>query len=141
MADSLGPPSPSSADRQTRPSLNRLPRPDPRMGRTVPSANQAIRATVRELRVIRDGLTTKDKKLWDEFMATAHLNERAISFAVFYDPFDAMVLGMLFAQFKMIKRLGGTVSEWYDSTLDGATAPEGGQVGDAVKPEAGPASP
>ena len=91
------------------------------MGRTVPTANEAMGATARELRVIRDGLTTKDKKLWDQFMATAHLNERAISLAVWYDPFDAMILGMLFAQFKMIKRLGGTVSEWYDTALDAET--------------------
>lgn len=51
-------------------------------------------------------------------MKTAHLNEMAISLAVWCDPFDAMVLGMLFKQLKMIKKLGGTIAEWHDTTLD-----------------------
>jgi hypothetical protein len=62
-------------------------------------------------------------------MSTAHLNERAVSMAVFYEPFDAMVLAMLFSQFKMIKRLGGKVGEW-NTTLDAETSepPESGQT-------------
>jgi hypothetical protein len=82
------------------------------MGRTVPTANQYVGATAHDLKVIRDGLTSCDKRLWDEFMSTAHLNERAVSIAVFFEPFDAIVLAMLFTQFKMIKRLGGEVGEW-----------------------------
>lgn len=100
------------------------------MGRTVPTLNQAIDATIRDLSVIRDGLTTPDRKVWDEFIRTSHLNERAISLAVFYDPFDAMILAMLFKQFKMIKKLGGDTSEWNewnDTTLDSSTdqSPQG----------------
>ncbi len=90
------------------------------MGRTVPTLNQSIKATIHDLSAIRVGLTTDDKELWDEFMRTAHLNERAISLAVWYDPFDAMVLAMLFKQFKMIKKLGGDTSEWHDIPLDEA---------------------
>jgi hypothetical protein len=88
------------------------------MGRTIPTLNQSNDATIRDLSVVRNGLTTDDKELWDEFMRTSHLNERAISLAVLYDPFDAMVLAMLFAQFKAIRRLGGAASEWRETTLD-----------------------
>ena len=95
------------------------------MGRTIPTANQANDRTIHELRVVRDGLTTEDKKLWDQFMSTGHLNERAISLAVWYDPFDAMVLGMLFAQYKMIRKLGGNITVWQDVTLDGEIPPSG----------------
>ncbi len=92
------------------------------MGRTVPTANQATHSAVHNLSVIRGGLTTEDKKYWDEFMSTAHLNERAVSLAVWYDPFDAMVLAMLFKQFKMIRKLGGELSEWTDTALDTGTS-------------------
>lgn len=89
------------------------------MGRTIPTAAESTQATIRGLRVIRDYLNTSDKKLWDEFMATGRTSERAISLGVFYDPFDALVLAMLFKQFKMIRRLGGDVSEWNEQgTLD-----------------------
>ena len=57
---------------------------------------------------VREGLTTDEKKLWDQFVQTAHLNERAISLAVFCDPLQSMTLAMLFKQFKVIKKLGGT---------------------------------
>jgi hypothetical protein len=70
-----------------------------------------------DLAKIREGLTTRDKALWDEFLLTGHLNERAISLAVFCDPLQAMMLGMLFKQFKMIRALGGTLEE-AQSSLD-----------------------
>jgi hypothetical protein len=54
------------------------------MGGTIPTASQCIGATVHDLNVIRNALTTRDKKLWDEFMSTARLSERAVSMAVFY---------------------------------------------------------
>jgi len=47
------------------------------MGRTVPTSNQGNSLLIGDMRKIRDGLTTRDKKLWDEFMTTGHLNERA----------------------------------------------------------------
>jgi hypothetical protein len=106
------------------------------MGRTIPTANRYIGATVHDLKVIRDALFTRDKKLLDEFMSTAHLNERAVSMAVFYEPFDAMVLAMLFRQFKMIRRLGGKVGEW-NTTLDAETSgPEHSESepSDGIKP-------
>ena len=67
---------------------------------------------------VREGLTTDEKKLWDEFMRTAHLNERAISLAVFCDPLQSITLAMLFKQFKVIKKLGGDFSEWQQAPLD-----------------------
>ena len=90
------------------------------MGRTVPTLNQAHAELIEDLKKVREGLTTDDKKLWDQFMQTGHLNERAISLAVFCDPLQAMMLGMLFKQFKMIRSLGGTLEE-AQGTLD----PEG----------------
>jgi hypothetical protein len=33
----------------------------------------------------------------------------------------AMVLAMLFEQFKMIRKLGGEVGEWHDTTLAALT--------------------
>ncbi len=59
-----------------------------------------------------EGLTTEDKKLWDQFTQTGHLNERAISLAVFCDPLQSLMLAMLFKQFKAIVKLGGAFSEW-----------------------------
>jgi len=56
------------------------------------------------LSVIKDYLNTADKPLWDEFMQLSHLNERAISLAVFCDPLQSMMMAMLFKQFEMIKR-------------------------------------
>ena len=88
------------------------------MGRTVPTSNQANAELIRDLAKVREGLTTDEKKLWDEFMRTAHLNERAISLAVFCDPLQSMTLAMLFKQFKVIKRLGGDFSEWQQEPLD-----------------------
>jgi hypothetical protein len=41
--------------------------------------------------------------------------------AVFFEPFDAMVLAMLFSQFKMIRSLGGKAGEW-NTTLDAETS-------------------
>jgi len=90
------------------------------MGRTVPTLNQAHAELIADLKKVREGLTTDEKKLWDQFMQTGHLNERAISLAVFCDPLQAMMLGMLFKQFKMIRSLGGTLEE-AQGTLD----PEG----------------
>jgi hypothetical protein len=88
------------------------------MGRTVPTSNQANAGLIRDLAKVRDGLTTDEKKLWDEFMQTGHLNERAISLAVFCDPLQSMMLAMLFKQFKVIKKLGGDFSEWQQEPLD-----------------------
>ena len=88
------------------------------MGRTVPTSNQANAELIRDLAKVREGLTTDEKKLWDEFMQTAHLNERAISLAVFCDPLQSMTLAMLFKQFKVIKKLGGDFSEWQQEPLD-----------------------
>jgi hypothetical protein len=88
------------------------------MGRTVPTSNQANAGLIRDLARVREGLTTDEKKLWDEFMQTAHLNERAISLAVFCDPLQSMMLAMLFKQFKVIKKLGGDFSEWQQEPLD-----------------------
>ena len=85
------------------------------MGRTVPTSNQVNAALIADLAKIREGLTTKDKKVWDEFMLTGHLNERAISLAVFCDPLQSLMLGMLFKQFKMIRALGGTLEESQES--------------------------
>lgn len=82
------------------------------MGRTVPTSNQENTELIDELRRIRDGLTTKDKKIWDIFVKTGHLNERAISLAVFVDPLESLMLAMLFKQFKMILKLGGELSDW-----------------------------
>jgi hypothetical protein len=88
------------------------------MGRTVPTSNQANAELIRDLAKVREGLTTDEKKLWDQFMQTAHLNERAISLAVFCDPLQSMTLAMLFKQFKVIKKLGGDFSEWQQEPLD-----------------------
>jgi hypothetical protein len=88
------------------------------MGRTVPTSNQANAELIRDLAKVREGLTTDEKKLWDRFMQTAHLNERAISLAVFCDPLQSMTLAMLFKQFKVIKKLGGDFSEWQQEPLD-----------------------
>jgi len=88
------------------------------MGRTVPTSNQANAGLIRDLAKVREGLTTDEKKLWDEFMRTGHLNERAISLAVFCDPLQSMMLAMLFKQFKVIKKLGGDFSEWQQEPLD-----------------------
>ena len=89
------------------------------MGRTVPTLNLANAELIADLAKVREGLTTDEKKLWDEFMRTSHLNERAISNAVFCDPLQSMMLAMLFKQFKVIKRLGGDFSEWQQDALDG----------------------
>jgi hypothetical protein len=88
------------------------------VGRTVPTSNQANAELIRDLAKVREGLTTDEKKLWDEFMQTAHLNERAISLAVFCDPLQSMTLAMLFKQFKVIKKLGGDFTEWQQEPLD-----------------------
>jgi hypothetical protein len=88
------------------------------MGRTVPTSNQANARLIRDLAKVREGLTTDEKKLWDEFMQTGHLNERAISLAVFCDPLQSMMLAMLFKQFKVIKKLGGDFSEWQQEPLN-----------------------
>ena len=93
------------------------------MGRTVPTSNQANAGLIRDLAKVREGLTTDEKKLWDEFVQTAHLNERAISLAVFCDPLQSMMLAMLFKQFKVIKKLGGDFSEWQQEPLDESEAP------------------
>ena len=87
------------------------------MGRTVPTSNQANAELIRDLAKVREGLTTDEKKLWDQFMQTAHLNERAISLAVFCDPLQSMTLAMLFKQFKVIKKLGEDFSEWQQEPL------------------------
>jgi len=87
------------------------------VGRTIPTSNQANAGLIRDLAKVREGLTTDEKKLWDEFVQTAHLNERAISLAVFCDPFQSMMLAMLFKQFKVIKKLGGDFSEWQQEPL------------------------
>ena len=87
------------------------------MGRTVPTLNQAHAELIAELAQIRDGLTTDDKALWDQFVQTGHLNERAISLAVFCDPLQSLMLAMLFKQFKMILRLGGDSTEWQQDSL------------------------
>lgn len=57
-------------------------------------------------------------------MQTAHLNERAISLAVFCDPLQSMTLAMLFKQFKAIKKLGGDFSEWQQEPLDESEPPD-----------------
>jgi hypothetical protein len=88
------------------------------VGRTVPTPNQANNELIRDLAKVREGLTTDEKKLWDQFVQTAHLNERAISLAVFCDPLQSMTLAMLFKQFKVIKKLGGDFSEWQQEPLD-----------------------
>jgi hypothetical protein len=93
------------------------------MGRTVPTSNQANAGLIRDLAKVREGLTTDEKKLWDEFMQTGHLNERAISLAVFCDPLQSMMLAMLFKQFKVIKKLGGDFSEWQQEPLDESEPP------------------
>jgi hypothetical protein len=93
------------------------------MGRTVPTSNQVNAELIRDLAKVREGLTTDEKKLWDEFMQTAHLNERAISLAVFCDPLQSMTLAMLFKQFKVIKKLGGDFSEWQQEPLDESEPP------------------
>jgi hypothetical protein len=93
------------------------------VGRTVPTSNQANAELIRDLAKVREGLTTDEKKLWDEFMQTAHLNERAISLAVFCDPLQSMTLAMLFKQFKVIKKLGGEFSEWQQEPLDESEPP------------------
>ncbi len=88
------------------------------MGRTVPTSNLANAELIADLAKIRDGLTTDDKKLWDRFLRTGHLNERAISLAVFCDPLQSLMLAMLFKQFKEIVKLGGDFSEWQQMALD-----------------------
>jgi len=88
------------------------------VGRTIPTSNQANAELIRDLAKVREGLTTDEKKLWDQFMQTAHLNERAISLAVFCDPLQSMTLAMLFKQLKVIKKLGGDFSEWQQEPLD-----------------------
>jgi len=91
------------------------------MGRTIPTPNMAVSARIAEMRKIRDGLTTEDKKFWDEMMNLCHLNERAIGLACFTDPFDSMLLAIAFASYKMLRRLGGDPVEWHDGTLDNHT--------------------
>jgi len=91
------------------------------MGRTVPTSNQANAELIRDLAKVREGLTTDEKKLWDQFVQTGHLNERAISLAVFCDPLQSMMLAMLFKQFKVIKALGGNFSEWQQNELQDAS--------------------
>ena len=93
------------------------------MGRTVPTSNQANAELIRDLAKVREGLTTDEKKLLDEFMQTTHLNERDISLAVFCDPLQSMTLAMLFKQFKVIKKLGGDFSEWQQEPLDESGPP------------------
>jgi len=93
------------------------------VGRTVPTSNQANAELIRDLAKVREGLTTDEKKLWDQFMRTGHLNERAISLAVFCDPLQSMTLAMLFKQFKVIKTLGGDFSEWQQEPLDKSGPP------------------
>ncbi len=92
------------------------------MGRTVPTLNQAHAELIEDLKKVREGLTTDEKKLWDQFMQTGHLNERAISLAVFCDPLQSLMLAMLFKQFKMIVRLVGEISEWQQDLLEGHAA-------------------
>lgn len=93
------------------------------MGRTVPTSNEIIKELIGDLAKVREGLTTDEKKAWDQFMQTAHLNERAISLAVFCDPLQSMMLAMLFKQFKVIKKLGGDFSEWQQEPLDESEGP------------------
>ena len=93
------------------------------MGRTVPTSNQANAGLIRDLAKVREGLTTDGKKLWDEFMQTAHLNERAISLSVFCDPLQSMMLAMLFKQFKVIEKLGGDFAEWQQEPLEESEPP------------------
>jgi hypothetical protein len=88
------------------------------VGRTVPTANQANNELIRDLAKVREGLTTDEKKLWDEFMQTLHLNERAISLAVFCDPLQSITLAMLFKQCKALKKLGEDFSESQQEPLD-----------------------
>lgn len=99
------------------------------MGRTIPTSNQYTSSTIKELSVIKDYLNTADKPLWDEFMTLAHLNERAISSAVFTDPLQAMMLAQLFKMFKVIKKLGGDFSEWQQEGLDEEKDATSGAVG------------
>jgi hypothetical protein len=87
------------------------------MGRTVPTLNQMHARLIEDLRKIRAGLNTGDKELWDDFVQTGHLNERAISLAVFCDPLQSLMLAMLFKQFKMIVELGGRFEDG-QATLD-----------------------
>jgi hypothetical protein len=58
-------------------------------------------------------------------MRLGHLNERAISTAIFTDPLQAVMLAQLFKLFKTLKRMGGDFSEWQQDSLhsgqDGAT--------------------
>jgi len=87
------------------------------MGRTVPTLNQMHSKLIDDLRKVRAGLNTRDKELWDQFVVTGHLNERAISLAVFADPMQSLMLAMLFKQFKMIVELGGRFEDG-QATLD-----------------------
>ena len=91
------------------------------MGRTVPTLNRAHAELIEDLKKVREGLTTDEKKLWDAFMAMGHLNERAISLAVFCDPLQSLMLAQMFKMFKVIKQLGGDFSEWQQDEL---SAPE-----------------
>jgi hypothetical protein len=59
-----------------------------------------------------------DKRLWDQFLQTGHLDERSISVAVFADPLQSPMLAILFKQFKMILRLGGDAPEWQQDSLE-----------------------
>jgi len=58
--------------------LTDAPIPNPNsypIGRTVPTINQENSLLISDLlRKIREGLDTRDKRLWDEFMVTGHLN-------------------------------------------------------------------
>ena len=72
---------------------------------------------IKYLAKVRESLTT-DEKLWGQFMQPAHLNERAISLAMFCDPLQSMTLAMLFKQFKVFKKLSGDFSEWQQGSLD-----------------------
>jgi hypothetical protein len=85
------------------------------MGRTVPTLNEMHAQLIEDLRKIRAGLNTGDKELWDEFVQTGHLNERAISLAVFADPMQSLMLAMLFKQYKMIRALGGMQEDRQES--------------------------
>ena len=98
------------------------------MGRTVPTSNQVNAELIRDFAKVREGLTTDEKKLWDQFLQTAHLNERAISLAVFCDPLQSMMLAMLFKQFKVIVKLGGDFSEWQQEELRDTQSSQEGPI-------------
>lgn len=86
------------------------------MGRTIPTIRQALTDEIAEWKPMRDWLRKGDREAFDEMINLVMLNASELSTAVRPIPFDYLVMGILFEQYKMLKRLGAKFpTEWNDS--------------------------